>query len=152
MIKCANISPYMRRPLVIYSMTLQRLHSEFPYILSKFLSGAIRIDSKKSIKGTENVGCWERQDLPIIPKMSDNQGASRMQRPTENAVRCQERRFEGSQTAPSRFFLRLQILHSFCNILKSYLNSGQCYEGNFFLFSFYPSLQFHHTMQLFWYS
>ncbi len=31
--KCANISPYMRRPLV---MTLQLLHSEFPYIWGKF--------------------------------------------------------------------------------------------------------------------
>jgi hypothetical protein len=31
--KCANIFPYMRRPLDIYSyMTLQLLHSEFPYI------------------------------------------------------------------------------------------------------------------------
>ncbi len=29
--ECVNISPYMRRPLVIY-MTLQLLHSEFPYI------------------------------------------------------------------------------------------------------------------------
>ncbi len=28
--KCANISPYMRRPLVMYD--LQLLHSEFPYI------------------------------------------------------------------------------------------------------------------------
>ncbi len=32
--KCANISPYMRRPLVIYY--LQLLHSEFPYIWGKF--------------------------------------------------------------------------------------------------------------------
>ncbi len=34
--KCAYISPYMRRPLVIYSMTLQLLHSEFPYLWGKF--------------------------------------------------------------------------------------------------------------------
>jgi hypothetical protein len=35
--KCENISPYMRRPLVIYIyMTLQLLHSEFPYIWGKF--------------------------------------------------------------------------------------------------------------------
>jgi hypothetical protein len=27
--KCANISSYMRRPLVIYDMTLQLLHSSF---------------------------------------------------------------------------------------------------------------------------
>ncbi len=33
--KCANISPYMRRPLVIY-MTLQLFHSEFPYIWGNF--------------------------------------------------------------------------------------------------------------------
>ncbi len=31
--KCANISPYMRRSLV---MTLHLLHSEFPYIWGKF--------------------------------------------------------------------------------------------------------------------
>ncbi len=36
--KCANISPYMRMPLVIYciDMTLQLVHSEFPYIWGKF--------------------------------------------------------------------------------------------------------------------
>ncbi len=34
--KCANISPYMRRPFCQSFMTLQLLHSEFPYILGKF--------------------------------------------------------------------------------------------------------------------
>ncbi len=34
--KCANISPYTRRPLVIQYMTLQLLHSELPYIWEKF--------------------------------------------------------------------------------------------------------------------
>jgi hypothetical protein len=34
--KWGNISPYIRRPLVILYMTLQLLHSEFPYIWGNF--------------------------------------------------------------------------------------------------------------------
>ncbi len=34
--KWGNISPYIRRPLVIYDLQLQLLHSEFPYIWGNF--------------------------------------------------------------------------------------------------------------------
>ncbi len=64
--------------------------------------------------------------------------------------RKRERR-GGSQVAPSCFFWRLQT-HS--NIIKSYLTSGQCYEGNIFhfalLFSFIPcsySMMANHAAQ-----
>jgi hypothetical protein len=77
----------------------------------------------------------------ILTKSAENieyQGAQR--RPA--AVGHWDCRFWESQAAPHCFFLRFQILHFFCKILKSYMPSGQCYEDNSFLialpFSFIP--------------
>ncbi len=36
MVKYLRISSYIRKPFIIYSMTLQLLHFEFPYIRGKF--------------------------------------------------------------------------------------------------------------------
>jgi hypothetical protein len=58
--KCANISPFMRRPLVIYSMTLQLLHSEFSYKRGKF--DFLFYQCRQSGGRGEGVGTFQNPD------------------------------------------------------------------------------------------
>ncbi len=78
---------------------------------------------------------------PRVPRIP-NAKVPRERRSHRERHRHQEHHYLGSQATSSGFFLRFQILHFFCKILKSYMTSGQCYEGNSFLialpFSFIP--------------
>ncbi len=53
-----------------------------------------------------------------------------------NSREC--RLFMGRPSAPSSTFSWQQFLHFFCQILRSYTTSSQCYEGNIFLMPFLP--------------
>jgi hypothetical protein len=88
----------------------------------KTLLRAQRTPGTKTPRPSKTAEKAGRQDQPRTPL-----------RVAKKAMRVpikREHRMEGSHAAHSCFFLRLQILHFF---LKSYLTSGQSYEGNIFL-------------------